>query len=84
MALPLEDGGNTLFTVTAPGDIFKIYNWRKPGEDFGTQELIASPMFIPPGENRRWNYFIGLAAPVRNIVFVSPALHAMGSLRPSR
>jgi len=74
LAVPVEDGGNTLFTVTAPGDLFKIYNWRKPGEDYGTQEVIASPLYVPPGETRRWNYVIGLAAPVRNVVLASPAL----------
>jgi hypothetical protein len=74
VVLPVEDGSNTLATITRPQDMLKIYSWHRQLEDFCTQELIAAPMFAKPGNNCRFDYFLVLAAPVRNIVYCSPEL----------
>src|SRR5205085_4906960 len=68
------DGSNTLAMVLRPEDMLKIYNWHRPLEDFCTQEVIAAPLFIRPGERQAWEYYLVVAPPVRNIVYCSPEL----------
>ena len=72
--LPAEESSNTLATILRPEDMLKIYNWHRGLEDFCTQEVIAAPMFVKPGERKRWEYYLIIAAPVRNIVYCSPEL----------
>ncbi len=74
MTLPSKESGNTVATLLRPDDMLKIYNWSKRTEDFGTQEVIARPLFVPPGETRRWDYGILVAAPVRNVVYAGADL----------
>lgn len=74
VVLPVEDGSNTLAMVLRPEDMLKIYNWHRPLEDFCTQEVIAAPMFVKPGDKRIWEYYLVIAPPVRNIVYCSPDL----------
>jgi hypothetical protein len=69
-----EEGANTMATLTRPEDMFKIYNWHRKLEDFATQELIGSPLFVAPGKTLRWEYGMVLTAPVRNIAYVAPEL----------
>ncbi|MBM4048585.1 MAG: hypothetical protein FJ279_26075, partial [Planctomycetes bacterium] len=83
VVLPTEDGSNTLATVLKPSDMLKIYNWHRMREDFCTQEVIAAPLFVPPGQGRRWDYCLVLAAPVRNVVYASPALVIGASPHPT-
>ncbi len=74
VVMPVNNKSNTFATILNPGDIFKIYNWKKETEDFSTQEVIAAPMFVKPGQSTRWDYCFVNAAPVRNIVYCSPDL----------
>jgi hypothetical protein len=74
VVLPEEENSNTLAMILRPDDMLKIYNWHRGLEDFCTQEFIAAPMFVKPGERQRWEYFMVVAAPVRNIVHCSPQL----------
>lgn len=74
VVLPIADGSNTLAMVLRPEDMLKIYNWHRPLEDFCTQEVIAAPLFVKPGQSQRWEYYLVVTAPVRNIVYCSPDL----------
>jgi hypothetical protein len=74
VVLPIEDGSNTLAMVLRPEDMLKIYNWHRPLEDFCTQEVIAAPLLVKPGEKKAWEYYLVVAPPVRNIVYGSPEL----------
>lgn len=71
---PENKEGNTLFTVFRPQDVFRFYNWTKPKEDFATQEIIAAPLFLQPGESKSVDYVIGLAPAVEKVAFASPEL----------
>jgi len=54
--------------------MLKLYYWHRPLEDFATQEVIAAPLFVAPGASKQWEYCFAVAAPVRNIVYVSPQI----------
>jgi hypothetical protein len=74
VVLPLEEPSNTLAVVTRPGDMYKLYDWHRGGEDFATLEVIAQPFFAKPGGSFRWEYNLLIAPPVRNVVYASPEL----------
>jgi len=75
--------GNIFFSVFNPQDVFRFYNWTKPKEDFATQEIIASPMFLPPGVTRSLNYVMGVAPDAENVSFASPSLVVGVSPQPT-
>jgi hypothetical protein len=74
VVLPLDATANTLVAVTRPEDMFKLYNWHRGKEDFGTLEVIAQPFFAKPGASFRWDYALLCAPPVRNIAYASTEL----------
>jgi len=74
VTMPLGRQSNTLVSILPPAELLKVYNWHRSKEDFCTQEFIAAPLFLAPGQTQTLRYELVVAAPVRNIVYASPGL----------
>lgn len=70
--MPLINTSNTLATVASPQRLFKVYTWKKPSEDYTTQEFILSPRQLKPGEADEYEYFLTLSAPLITPAYSSP------------
>lgn len=81
--LPLTQPSDTVTTVTNPSDIFKIYSWRKPTEDFMTQETVFKPVSLKPGESSRFKYALTVTAPLIHVGYCSPLVNVSVSPHPT-
>ncbi len=76
-------GSNTLVSILSPAELLKVFNWHRALESFCTQEFIAAPLFIEPGQTQTLRYEMVLTAPVQNIVYASPLLVVGASPHPT-
>lgn len=73
--VPLNEVSNTLATVTAALRMFKVYGWKKPSENYISQEVIFGPRVLKPGQSDEFEYFITLTAPLAAPAYCSPLLN---------
>lgn len=81
--MPITKVSDTLSTITCPSDIFKLYSWRKPTEDFMTQEVVFNPVCLPPGKSSRFKYALTVTAPLAHVEYCSPLLNISVSPQPT-
>lgn len=72
---PIGATTNTLASVASPQRLFKVYAWKKPSEDFVTQEFILAPRVLSPGQSDEFTYFLTLTSPLPAPAYVSPLLN---------
>ncbi len=81
--MPITKVSDTLSTVTRPSDIFKLYSWRKPTEDFMTQEVVFKPICLQPGKSSSFKYALTVTAPLAHVEYCSPLLNISVSPQPT-
>ena len=80
---PLTRASDTLSTVACPSEIFKLYSWRKPTEDFMTQEVVFNPVCLKPGASSGFKYALTVTAPLPHVEYCSPLLNISVSPHPT-
>jgi hypothetical protein len=81
--MPIAQDSDTLSTITGISDMFKLYSWRKPTEDFMTQEVVFNPICLQPGKSSSFKYALTVTAPLVHVEYCSPILNISVSPQPT-